>query len=498
MLRFPTARGGNFQGVFAFLLASLAASSDSLPPTWDGQGLLRPAPRPEAVARRAPRPQASGPSDSARWFSQVEKIPHRILTTVFKPVDLVVRPTFKLLGEPLKPMIRYADSSELIDRGNALMRMGNTKGGTMLYPVATLTGNSTSRAGLRFRRKWDHGLRSDIAVRWSPSEEWGIWTSGSAEDLPADLTASAAYVHYETPNAPIWVPGASSLSPTSLQAGAVSETRDQFDLSLGRGLTAKTSGSLALQFTTRKDSLPVRLSDRLPKEPIPWLARDPRGTQGTSHSLAAAARVGGSTRDHEGIPTDGATWGLELAQRVSLDGGGMGSFGGAGTRYFLLGKEKYVFRRSDLDTYLKFNPSTLLDAVDPSTLWQRLTERRVVALYWSFQQGWENGSRPAPWFFFPNFGSNAPARGYDTRLTNLSLFGAGAEYRWPIWKYIDGSIYAEAAHASDLPWHLSYKGFAPGWGLGLRVRAQDAFFFRFQLTRSRTGTTYFLTTSPEF
>lgn len=484
--------------MFAFLLASLAATSDSLPPTWDGQGLLRRAPSTEKVKSTPREPTALSAIDSSRWFSQVEKIPHQILTTIFKPVDLVVRPTFRLLGEPLKPMIRYADSSELIDRGNALMRMGNTKGGTMLYPVATLTGNSTSKAGLRFRKKWGHGLRSDAAIRWSPSEEWGIWTSGSAEQFPGNFTTSASFVHYETPSAPIWVPGTANLSPTSLQAGAVSETRNQFDLSLSHAVTAKIGTELAFQFASRNDSLPVRLSDRLPQETIPWLAQDSRGTQGISRSLAGSIRLGSSTRDHEGIPTEGGTWGFDLTQRITTDGGAMGSFGGSGTRYFLLGKEKYIFRRSDLDTYLKFNPSTLLDAVDPTTLWQRLTERRVVAVYWSLQQGWENGSRPAPWFYFPNFGGNAPARGYDTRLTDLSLFGAGVEYRWPIWKYIDGSIYGEAAHASDLPWHLSYRGFAPGWGLGLRVRAQDAFFFRFQLTRSRTGTTYFLTTSPEF
>lgn len=481
--------------MFAFLLASLTAASDSLPPTWDGQGLLR---RP-AKAKEVPA-QAGLPVklDSTPWFSQVEKIPHKVLTTIFKPVDLVVRPTFRLLGQPLKPMIRYADSSELIDRGNALMHMGNTKGGTMLYPVATLTGNSTSRGGLRYRQNWGNGLRSDAAVRWSPSQEWGVWTSGSIEHFPGDFTTSASYVHYQTPGAPIWVPGTSVLTTGAQQAGSVSETRNQFDLSMGRSFAPFLGGEAAFQYTKREDGLPVRLSDRLPKPPLPWLAEDPRGTQGTSRSLSGSLRVGGSDRDHEGIPTEGGTWGIDITQRISTQGGGMAIASASGTRYLLLGKEKYLFRRSDLDTYLKFNPSTLLDAVDPTTLWQRLTERRVVALYWGIQQGWENGERPAPWFFFPCMGGNAPARGYDTRFTNLSLFGAGAEYRWPIWKYIDGSLYAEAAHASDLPWNLSYRGFAPGWGLGLRVRAQDAFFFRFQLTRSRTGTTYFLTTSPEF
>jgi len=492
---------GNFRAVLLLILTGLLASpADSLPLTWDGRPLLRPLP-PRATdtpAKANPWIIASA-RDSLRfeWLSKLETYPHQILTTLFKPVDMVVRPTFRLISLPLKPMITYADTSELIERGNALMRMGDKESSTMLYPVATLTGNSSSRAGVRFRRAWNPALRSDAAIRWSPSEEWGIWLSGSADNWPDGFGSSASFVHYQTPGAPIWVPGHSTLSPSHTADGSVSESRQQLDVGIGKGIGENLSAGCGVQFVLRDAGLPVRLSDRLPAN-IPWLAEDSRGTSGITRSYGIGGQLAYSDQDRQGIPTKGGRWSIDASQHITNQGGGMAGLGTSGTRYLLLGKEKYAFKRSDLDPYLDFDPGTLLQVIDPTTLWQRLTERRVLGVYWTIQQAWENGTRPAPWFFFPTMGGNVPARAYDTRLTALSLFGGGVEYRWPIWKYLDGSIYAEAAHASRLPWQLSYQGFAPGWGLGLRVRSENSFFFRFQLASGRTGTTYYLTTSPEF
>lgn len=482
------------------LTGLLASPADSLPSTWDGQPLLRPVAPQAADTQTKTNPWVVVSSrDSMRieWRTRLENVPHQILTTLFKPVDMVVRPTFRLISLPLKPMITYADTSELIERGNALMRMGDKKSSTMLYPVATLTGTSSSRAGLRFRRAWSPTLRSDAAIRWSPSEEWGIWLSGSADNWLHGFGSWASFVHYQTPGAPIWVPGRSTLSPDHTPDGSVSESRQQFDFGVGKGIAHKLNAGVNLKFALREAGLPVRLSDQLPAD-IPWLAEDSRGTDGTTRSYGFGGQITYSDQDRQGTPTKGGRWSIDASQQITNQGAGMASLTTSGTRYLLLGKEKYAFKRSDLDPYLDFDPGTLLQVIDPTTLWQRLTERRVLGVYWTIQQAWENGTRPAPWFFFPAMGGNVPARAYDTRLTALSLFGGGVEYRWPIWKYLDGSIYVEAAHASRLPWQLSYQGFAPGWGLGLRVRSESSFFFRFQLASGRTGTTYFLTTSPEF
>ncbi|MEN9353045.1 MAG: hypothetical protein RL318_370 [Fibrobacterota bacterium] len=484
------------------LLGLIASSADSLPATWDGRPLLSPplAAAPDTVIPRNRRwlVLPAGDSLPKRWPGEIENYPHQILTWAFKPIDLVVRPTFRIASYPLKPMIQYADSSALIERGNALMRLGEKGGSTMLYPVATLTGNSSSKAGLRFRHTWAPDWNSDMAVRWSPSQEWGVWLSGNTGKLIPEYSTSASYVYYETPGAPIWVPGTSTLGPGRVPVGYVSETRQQLDLGLGKGLANKIGAGGSLQLTMRRDGLPVRLSDRIPPGKVDWVSANSRGTDGLTRTIGLGGGISRSDQDHQGTPTRGGVWYFGLNENLTEEGAAMMTFTGFGTRYFLLGKEKYVFRRSDLQPYLDMDPGALLSAMDPSTLWQRLTERRVLALYWKLLQGWEHGMEPAPWFFFPTLGGNAPARAYDTRLNALTQVGAGAEYRWPIWKYLDGSLFVEAVQAASLPWEISYQGFAPGWGIGLRVRSESSFFFRLQMANGRTGTTYFLTTSPEF
>jgi hypothetical protein len=490
--------------VLLFLLSVLlAAPDDSLPPTWDGTPLLHPS----TIAKDSSGPgnlwAGTPPRDTvgAPWLTEIKTYPHRILTLAFTPLDWVLRPTFGLISQPLRPMIRYADSAELIQKGNALMRLGNDSGSTVLFPIATLTGNSSSRAGIRYRQDWTPEIHSNVALRWSPSEEWGIWGSGSAANFPFGLNTGVNFLHYRTPEEPIWIPGTAYLSPTDLPAGNVSETLDQIEVGIGHGITDHTGLEGVLQYAHHSIGLPQRFSDRLPISGIPWLdgaSGEDRGTVGTSQSGGFGARLNYSDQDHEGTPTSGGAFHLDAMQKVSTTGGAMASLNMSGTQYLLLGQERYVFRKADLEPYLNLDPSTILQVIDPTTLWQRLTDRRVVALFWSFQHGWDDGSQPAPWYFIPTIGGQAPARAYDNRLTNMNLLGGGIEYRWPIWKYLDGSIFAEAVESAANPWDFPDKGFAPGWGLGIRVRTEGSFFFRFQIAQGRAGSTYYLTTAPEF
>jgi hypothetical protein len=471
----------------------LASSSpDSLPASWNGKGLIA-SPAPKSRRDSIPAVVDTG----KRPPTIRESYPHRILTLAFKPVDWVVRPTFQAIAQPLKPVIRYADSSEVIERTNALIHAGDRKEKRMIYPVASITGNSDSRAGLRYRDTWQGRLGTDAAIRWAPNQQWGVWLSSQVQDFPFEGSSMAfGYSYFHTPSVNVWIPGQVSLDTTPLPAGMVSETRKQFEVALTTQAD-RWSHSIFVQGSLHTDTLPDRISDSV-KTGAPWFGGGDRGTSSRTAALTIGTRAGYSSVDHGGIPTQGTSISINLSQTLTGDGADMAALSTSGVHYLLLGRERYVYRHGDLDPYLNPNPKFIMDAIDPSTMWNRLTERRILAVYWKAVQAWENGAHPAPWFFFPALGGSAPTRAYDSKITGKNVWGGGMEYRWPIWKYIDGSLFAEIAHSGDVPWKVSEDRLAPGWGFGIRVRNQDNFFFRLQLAVGRQGNKYIITTDPEF
>jgi hypothetical protein len=485
-----------------FLIGLLAAHGhdvDSLPETWDGHGLFR-APQVNRIATGdSTPPQARDTALGLKNLFSIEVLPNKILTWLFYPIDAISRPAFRIVSRPLRPLIVYSDTSGIIDRTNELIHWGNPEQRRMFYPLATYTGNTSSRAGLRYRDALGNKLNYDAAVRWAPVGEWGVWLSGGLPDIPSpDDYFSLAYSYYQSPGSPVWIPGAANMSATATPAGSVATSVHDLTIAMSTGMGDGWSSSTFLKPQWRREGLPIRISDHIVRSKWPWLQEGDRGTSGNTLSLCFGANAGFSNVDYAGVPTTGKQFQAEINQKLTAHGSGIVTGSMSGTSYYLIGSEKYVYRRTDLEPYINLDPETIVKVMDPTTLWQRLTERRILAFHWTITQAWVNGSEPTPWSQFPSLGGDSPARAYDGRITDLDVLGATLEYRWPIWKYIDGSMFAEFAHSSRTPWDFSYDQFAPGWGFGLRVRTESSFFMRLQLARGRLGNTYIITTSPEF
>lgn len=490
--------------MLALFLTGLVASSgpgiDSLPETWDGHGLFHAPPAAQAASDSpAAPPPARDTALGLKNLSSIEVLPNKILTLLFYPIDALSRPAFRVVSRPLRPLIVYSDTSDIIDRTNDLIHWGDPSGRRMLYPVATYTGNSSTRAGLRYRDGLGSTFNYDAAIRWAPVGEWGLWLAGGFPGQPTPYDYLAInYTYYQSPGSPVWIPGKANLEATALPAGSVATSMHEFTLAMYTGMGDGWNSGTYIRPQWRREGLPIRLSDHIDRSKWEWLQVGDRGTSGNTLTLGFGANVGFSSVDHQGIPTAGRQFQAEIDQKLTTKGSGIATASMKGTSYFLIGSEKYVYRRTDLEPYLNLDPETIVKVMDPSTLWQRLTERRILAFHWTIKQAWENGNEPAPWSQLPSLGGDAPARAYDSRITNMNVLGASLEYRWPIWKYIDGSLFTEVAHSSRTPWNFSYDQFAPGWGLGLRVRTESSFFMRLQLARGRLGNTYIITTSPEF
>lgn len=118
-------------------------------------------------------------------------------------------------------------------------------------------------------------------------------------------------------------------------------------------------------------------------------------------------------------------------------------------------------------------------------LWK---ERRVLALraYWTFQQ--ETGTSRIPFQYLAALDLNAPLRGFDRgRFRDHSAVLFNAEYRYPVWDFIDGTIFVDTGRVFDDPRDFSFTHFKYSVGAGIRVVARDTLLLRLQAAYGGEG-----------
>jgi hypothetical protein len=120
---------------------------------------------------------------------------------------------------------------------------------------------------------------------------------------------------------------------------------------------------------------------------------------------------------------------------------------------------------------------TLVGALD---LWQ---ESRVLLFRITTEAVWPVGSAPVPFTELPVLGGPDALRGVRLgRFRDQSLVLATAEYRWPIWMWMDASLFVDYGGVFG----HAYQGFdlrqmVPGVGGALRLRTTQHFYIRAQL-----------------
>lgn len=418
------------------------------------------------------------------------------------PLEKTVPPALKFMLMPVQSPILEADQADVVDRAVQLVRIDES-GRSTVYPTLTMDGGEGSRIGVT-------AVLSDLALRNTQLRFAGSlllnldWYASLGVSTPsAGPFATKGQLRLfgsSSANDAVWIPELSAI-PVTTEMGLVSRDRRGAALAF-----PSTMGShwleprVALQYTEVGD--PGKFSSRL-RDPgqYEWFSRGDRGVAGNERQVSAGFSVGRSDQDLEGTPTSGGVVSGEFDQTWAKGGGSFWTMGVQATRYILLGDERYVYRKGDLDPYLKLSPRTFALMMDVRTLPQRLSSRRVLAF--QYRARWmretEPEDHPASYYSFPTMGGSAPARAYGGgRLLDNSVMGGAVEYRWPIWKYIDGSLFLECAVAGSDPWRPDPDRIAPGWGTGIRVRTPGTFLFRVQLASGREGIRGIITVDPEF
>lgn len=439
--------------------------------------------------------------DSLVWL---DVLANPILSAAMWPVEKTASLLSRYTLSSIEGAALYAEREEIIERGVQLVSLDST-GGTMAYPTIVMDGGTGSRLGMAFRRRGIFAGKGFLRVGGALmlSRDWYASTNLAGPPLTAlsvtpRLTLSAARSGEQA----IYVPGAIGFG-SGIPPQIVWESRR--NLELGLSVPIGKFGGLEPTFRLAQREIrdPVRrimARDSLPESS--WLAHGDRLILGGDEtSMLAGLLWGRGDVNFEGTPSEGGTQGVAVLRSWNRGGGDAVILHMDATRYLLLGSEKYGYRKGDLEAYTNLSPKAIVSLLDPATLRKRLTQRRILALKLSARRLWELDPRndPVSYFHFPAFGGEAPARAYGgRRLMDRAVIGGSAEYRWPIWKYIDGSMFAELAWAGEHWWEPNAVGLAPGAGLGLRVRTPSMFLFRGQFAYGLEGARAIVTVSPEF
>ena len=172
--------------------------------------------------------------------------------------------------------------------------------------------------------------------------------------------------------------------------------------------------------------------------------------------------------------------------------------------YFLLGTStQYILSASEArqqrQRYADFSWDESVRLWEPQRMKDLLLDRKVIALQYRFRNISEVEKGAAPFHAFPALGSKFPLRGYNSTLVAPSLMGLSLEYRWPVDRYIDGVFFNEYALFSDKFYSWKSENLRNSWGLGVRVRSPDMFFFRGQIGfHGFHGISLIITLAPEF
>lgn len=195
-------------------------------------------------------------------------------------------------------------------------------------------------------------------------------------------------------------------------------------------------------------SLSPSTGDRFDEVTAPGLARQP-------DFLHADLSVDVDTQDVPGYPTRGGRYRLSIAS------------------FYDQNHAQYSFRRLDADgaQYIPlFHESWVLTLHGRAVLSQSAAGQEV------------------PFYLLPTLGGSNTLRGFaDYRFRDRDLLLLNAEYRWPLFRALDGALFYDAGTVAPSAQALSIRNAHTDYGGGVRVHTTKRTLARVDVARSSEG-----------
>lgn len=421
--------------------------------------------------------------DSAQYKKLYEYIAFPILQLATFPVELVLVPVVKLAIYPSKAPLRYMLNENVIDRTINLISYGE-RDQVLVYPTINLAPGTGSYTGLTFRHLSIFGRPTERLVAFGNYYVNGDWRLRSyinaQQILGTGFSSKTSIGLNRVKNTSVNQPGTTSFwffSDTSLTFATNLGHRiiEKFELRGGFSYRHSNYGNAPPQEDTltsdffRNDSGRIDLVSRGLNDS--W--------QDRSFNIA----LGRDTRNNENIPLAGSYFNAIYHYHFTDAEHDYHGWQAVLTNYFKLGKEKYEVYVPPGKKTNSTGVRKVLERMDLENLRNELFNRKVLVTHLYAAQSFEVQGNRMPVYGLQTLGNDTPMRGYSgSRFRDYAVFSAGAEYRFPIMRLVDGmmfneyGIYGRSWDKIDVLDNVKNS-----WGFGIRVRRPDIFLFRLQL-----------------
>ncbi len=426
------------------------------------------------------------------------------LDLVAWPFEHVVQPLLGAALSPFVPPLEYFFDEDVPERATRLVTFGKEKN-VQAFPYLVIRSGASSAFGAAYMqhspsspRRYDFSVKLERAV-----------------DL--DWTADAAGF--------LLLPGDFLRYRTKFNLRRERDTRfyaqDGFNLlvsdsswSWRNGLSWKI-GSVSMSadaiWTAHRNRTDEEVHERSYKryEGNLWaeqhyLSLLERGLHDNYGEWAFSGTVGQNFLESSHAPTKGFRWEFGTKWGMPEGYGEYLLFSGKFEHALLLGKKHYELSRKEhrenLRYFRKFSFDDAVRLLDPAEMQRLYLERKVLVNYVSWRRLVQMDDERAPFDATPAVGKTTPLRGYDgSRFRGVSALTWTLEYRFPLIRKVDGVFFDEYAYL-----YPGEEEFADGkvrnsWGLGVRVRNPEFYFFRAQLAfHGFDGIAFLMTIAPEF
>lgn len=468
---------------------SARPAAPSAPATGPAASAAKPSP---AAPRAADPAEAdaglSGDSAEAAPSDSISRklytyISYPFLQLVTLPVEVVLVPVVKLALYPSKPPLRYLLNENVIDRTIKLISFGESDR-IMLYPTMNLAPGTGSSTGLTLRDQALFGRTSERAVVQGVlfvNGDWKFRTYATAADVgETGFNAKVALSLVRWKNNSFNMPGTSSFwyfGDTSVSASAALShlVFENFALRGQYVFRANHYGTSP----TRNDSSQIGFlagPDGKPDESM-------RGLQSTWNDHILSFGLLRDTRNNQNIVLAGSDFDASWAYHLTDAHHDFHSWSASLTNYFKLGKERYEITSDEERKAGGLSMKKVMEKMEIEKLKKELLSRKVLATHLYAAQSFEVPGNRMPVYGLQTLGNDTPLRGYNgSRFRDYTVLSAGAEYRFPVLRLVDGVIFNEYGVYGRSWDKIEYwDGIRNSWGFGIRVRRPDLYLFRCQL-----------------
>ncbi|MEO7425590.1 MAG: hypothetical protein ABI036_10415 [Fibrobacteria bacterium] len=412
-----------------------------------------------------------------------EYISYPLLQAVTWPLEHVVAPTVKTLIYPAKPPLRYFLNENVIDRTIQLISFGE-KDRIMIYPTMNLAPGTGSSVGTTLRYNSLFGRPTERLVA-----QGNIFVNGDfklrsyvtvADILGTGFNSKLVVALARVKNTSVNQPGTASFwyyadSSNSYSANLSHLLFEKLSLKGGFIYRDNHFGNAPVQ--------PDSLSGDFFRNAAGDMDTASRGLNRSWADRIITAGLARDTRTNMNIPLAGSDFSASYHYHLTTDHHDFHGWETSLTNYFKLGKEKFEISRDEERKAGDISLGKMLKKMELENLRKELFNRKVLVTHIYTAQVYELSGNRMPVYGLQTLGNDTPMRGYGgSRFRDYTVVSAGAEYRFPFLRLVDGVVFNEyGIYGRSWDKIDVLDNIKNSWGFGIRVRRPDIYLFRLQL-----------------